>query len=53
MNCWIKSELTPEEQLNLLAFRKYTCSACGFSWGYGKTKYCPDCGAKMEDKDAE
>jgi DNA-directed RNA polymerase subunit RPC12/RpoP len=28
--------------------RKYVCSACG-NWNtYGKSNYCPKCGAKME-----
>lgn len=28
--------------------RKYVCSACGGWNTYGKSKYCPKCGAKME-----
>ena len=28
--------------------RKYVCSACGDWNTYGKSKYCPNCGAKME-----
>ena len=28
--------------------RKYVCSACGGRNTYGKSKYCPNCGAKME-----
>ena len=28
--------------------RKYVCSACGHWNTYGKSKYCPKCGAKME-----
>lgn len=28
--------------------RKYVCSACGGWNTYGKSKYCPNCGAKME-----
>ena len=28
--------------------RKYVCSACGHWNTYGKSKYCPNCGAKME-----
>ena len=28
--------------------RKYLCSACGHWNTYGKSKYCPNCGAKME-----
>ena len=29
-----------------------TCSLCGYAWiGVAKnTNYCPNCGAKMEDK---
>ena len=28
--------------------RRFYCSACG-NWNtYGKPKYCPDCGARME-----
>ena len=29
--------------------RKFRCSACGGWNTYGFTKYCPDCGAKMEN----
>lgn len=28
--------------------RKYVCSACGHWNTYGKSNYCPKCGAKME-----
>lgn len=28
--------------------RKWRCSCCGESNGYGKSKYCPKCGARME-----
>lgn len=31
--------------------RKYVCSACGGWNTYGKSKYCPNCGAKMEVQD--
>ncbi len=31
--------------------RKYVCSACGHWNTYGKSKYCPNCGAKMEVQD--
>ena len=32
-----------------------TCSLCGYAWlGVAKnTNYCPNCGAKMEDKPCE
>ena len=33
--------------------RKYVCSACGHWNTYGKSKYCPKCGAKMEVQDAD
>lgn len=29
--------------------RKYVCSACGGWNTYGKSKYCPNCGAKMTE----
>lgn len=29
--------------------RKFRCSACNGWNTYGFTKYCPDCGAKMEN----
>lgn len=32
--------------------RKYVCSACGDWNTYGKSKYCPNCGAKMNDSNA-
>ena len=28
--------------------RRFYCSACGDWNSYGKTKYCPECGARME-----
>lgn len=28
--------------------RRFYCSACGEWQTYGATRYCPDCGAKME-----
>lgn len=31
--------------------RKYVCSACSHWNTYGKSKYCPNCGAKMEVQD--
>ena len=27
---------------------RFYCSACGDWNTYGKTKYCPECGARME-----
>ena len=30
--------------------RRWYCSACGDWQTYGATRYCPDCGAKMEGK---
>lgn len=50
MSIWIKTEATCDWALGLHEFK---CSACGWVWRYGKTKYCPECGAKMEVKDAE
>ena len=32
---------------------RFICSECGEWQTYGKTKYCPECGAKMERGDAE
>lgn len=32
---------------------RFICSACGEWQTYGKTKYCPECGAKMERGDVE
>ena len=29
---------------------KYRCSACGGWNTYGKTKYCPNCGARMVEE---
>ena len=29
--------------------RRFYCSACGDWTTQGKTKYCPNCGAKMEE----
>ena len=29
--------------------RRFYCSACGRYQTYGKTAYCPKCGAKMEE----
>lgn len=29
--------------------RKFFCSCCGDWNTYGKTKFCPECGAKMEN----
>ena len=31
--------------------RRFYCSACGIWNSYGKTKYCPECGARMEVQD--
>ena len=28
----------------------WRCSVCGDTQSYGETKYCPNCGAKMEGK---
>ena len=28
---------------------RFICSACGEWQTYGKTNYCPDCGAKMQE----
>lgn len=53
MSAWITIDLTEAEKVTYFAYHRYRCSSCGFAWGYGKTKYCPDCGAKMEVKDAE
>ena len=42
-----------KEDPDLLGFCWYICSDCKHRWSYGKTKYCPFCGAKKETKDAE
>lgn len=31
-----------------LCRRRFYCSVCGEWQTYGKTRYCPDCGAEME-----
>lgn len=31
--------------------RRFYCSACGVWNSYGKTKNCPECGARMEVQD--
>ncbi len=28
---------------------RFICSVCGEWQTYGKTKYCPECGAKMQE----
>ena len=42
-----------KEDPDLLGFYWYICSDCNNRWSYGKTEYCPFCGAKKEKKDAE
>lgn len=32
---------------------RFICSECGDWQTYGKTKYCPECGVKMEKGGAE
>ena len=41
-----------DEDDNPFFKRKYVCSACGHWNTYGKSKFCPKCGAKMEVQDA-
>ena len=41
---WITERPEPGD----FAYRRYTCSACGTWQTYGKTPYCPYCGARME-----
>jgi rRNA maturation endonuclease Nob1 len=53
MSVWIKIDLTDKEKVEYFSYYRYRCSSCGFAWGYGKTKYCPDCGEKMEVNNAE
>lgn len=47
-----RSTGTWEERIDrdgdLLTWRRFYCSACGGWTSYGKTKFCPHCGAKME-----
>ena len=31
--------------------RRFVCSHCGSWQTYGETKYCPNCGAKMESEE--
>lgn len=40
---WIWSEMIEFATI----FEGYECSRCSFANGYRKTKFCPDCGAKM------
>lgn len=47
-NVWIESE---EKDFCILGRHIYECSACGWRWHYGKTKYCPKCGARMETEE--
>lgn len=37
-----------DENVPALFRRKFQCSCCGRSSGYGKSAYCPHCGAKMK-----
>lgn len=42
---WIVETVTPD--LLHVSGRKFTCPKCGWSWGYGTTPHCPDCGVKL------
>ena len=47
---WIVyAELTGEWE----GTKKYACDKCGEKVGVFKSKYCPNCGARMEDKENE
>ena len=53
-------ELTGEWELRIIdddsckwTRKRYYCSACGSWQTYGKTDYCPDCGAKMKGEEDE
>lgn len=45
----IYAELTEEWE----GTKKYACDKCGEKVGVFKSNYCPNCGAKMEDKENE
>ena len=41
---------TPETRHEYVYPLNYKCSNCGFLAKYDGWRYCPNCGAKMEDK---
>lgn len=43
--CWIEDN---DEKRPALFQRGWLCSACGSRQSYGRSEYCPHCGAKME-----
>lgn len=55
---WIETEVSRDDDFGYVMESKCACSACGFTQkktnvtaGSGhirKSKYCPDCGAKMD-----
>ena len=38
------------EDMNPFFRRGWKCTACGMRQTYGQSKYCPNCGCKMEGK---
>lgn len=46
------------EPFTWMGYTTWTCSECGYKVGYEKdiknmTNYCPNCGAKMDEKEQE
>lgn len=53
MKSWLERALEGDEILEWFAHKVFTCPECGYSWRYGRTKYCPDCGARLKSEEEE
>lgn len=49
---WITEACESVSKRNrLIEYRVYTCSMCGRSNGRIKKRYCPNCGARMDEEE--